>query len=83
MKYRNLQPPYVPNSMSDVFKWIFPVGPTYWGQVANNIQYIKNQRKGDLKGALERAHPAIALGDVVQFENVLHDGLSCSSRPWP
>jgi len=35
----------------DVFKWIFPVGPTYWGQMANNIQYIKNQRKGDLKGA--------------------------------
>ncbi|MBL8360829.1 MAG: ABC transporter substrate-binding protein [Rubrivivax sp.] len=35
----------------DVFKWIFPVGPTYWGQVANNVQYIKNQRKGDLKGA--------------------------------
>jgi branched-chain amino acid transport system substrate-binding protein len=35
----------------DVFKWIFPIGPTYWGQMANNIQYIKNQRKGDLKGA--------------------------------
>src|SRR3954470_379765 len=27
----------------DVFKWIFPIGPTYWGQVANDIQYIKNQ----------------------------------------
>jgi branched-chain amino acid transport system substrate-binding protein len=35
----------------DVFKWIFPIGPTYWGQMANNIQYIKSQRKGDLKGA--------------------------------
>ncbi|MDO8442624.1 MAG: ABC transporter substrate-binding protein, partial [Polaromonas sp.] len=21
----------------DVFKWIFPIGPTYWGQAANNI----------------------------------------------
>ena len=34
----------------DVFKWIFPVGPTYWGQVANDVQYIKNQSKGNLKG---------------------------------
>ena len=34
----------------DVFKWIFPIGPTYWGQVANDVQYIKNQSKGSLKG---------------------------------
>jgi len=34
----------------DVFKWIFPIGPTYWGQMANNVQYIKNQHKGNLKG---------------------------------
>jgi branched-chain amino acid transport system substrate-binding protein len=34
----------------DVFKWVFPIGPTYWGQVANDIQYIKNQHKGNLKG---------------------------------
>ena len=34
----------------DVFKWVFPIGPTYWGQMANNIQYIKNQHKGNLKG---------------------------------
>ncbi len=34
----------------DVFKWIFPVGPTYWGQMANDVQYIKNQSKGSLKG---------------------------------
>jgi branched-chain amino acid transport system substrate-binding protein len=34
----------------DVFKWVFPIGPTYWGQVANDIQYIKNQHKGSLKG---------------------------------
>ena len=34
----------------DVFKWIFPIGATYWGQVANDVQYIKNQHKGDLKG---------------------------------
>jgi branched-chain amino acid transport system substrate-binding protein len=27
----------------DVFKWIFPIGPTYWGQMANNIQYIKTR----------------------------------------
>lgn len=34
----------------DVFKWVFPIGPTYWGQMANNVQYIKNQSKGNLKG---------------------------------
>ncbi|MFT3820204.1 MAG: ABC transporter substrate-binding protein [Rubrivivax sp.] len=34
----------------DVFKWVFPIGPTYWGQVANDVQYIKNQSKGSLKG---------------------------------
>ena len=34
----------------DVFKWVFPIGPTYWGQVANDIQYIKDQHKGNLKG---------------------------------
>lgn len=34
----------------DVFKWIFPIGPTYWGQVANDVQFIKNQYKGNLKG---------------------------------
>lgn len=34
----------------DVFKWVFPIGPTYWGQVANDVQYIKTQSKGNLKG---------------------------------
>lgn len=29
----------------EVFKWIFPVGPTYWGQVANIVSYIKKQAK--------------------------------------
>jgi len=28
----------------DVFKWVFPIGPTYWGQVANDIQYAKTRR---------------------------------------
>jgi branched-chain amino acid transport system substrate-binding protein len=34
----------------EVFKWIFPIGPTYWGQVANNIQYIKTKSNNNLKG---------------------------------
>ncbi|MBC9880057.1 ABC transporter substrate-binding protein [Bradyrhizobium sp. INPA01-394B] len=34
-----------------VFTQIFPVGATYWGQAANDIAYIKQQRGGDLKGA--------------------------------
>ncbi len=34
----------------DVFKWIFPIGPTYWGQMANDIHYIKTQSKNNLKG---------------------------------
>ena len=34
----------------DVFKWVFPIGPTYWSQVANDIAFIKSQNKGTLKG---------------------------------
>jgi len=34
----------------EVFKWVFPIGPTYWGQIANDIQYIKNEAKGNIKG---------------------------------
>jgi len=34
----------------DVFKWVFPIGPTYWGQAANDVGYIKQQSKGTLKG---------------------------------
>jgi len=33
-----------------VFEWIFPVGPTYWGQAANDIKYIKDQAGGNMKG---------------------------------
>ena len=33
-----------------VFNWIFPIGPTYWGQAANDIKYIKDQAGGNLKG---------------------------------
>ena len=34
----------------DVFKWIFPIGPTHWGQVANDIHFIKTKSNGSLKG---------------------------------
>lgn len=34
----------------DVFKWIFPIGPSYWGQMANDIHYIKTKANGKLKG---------------------------------
>ena len=34
----------------DVFKWVFPIGPTYWGQVANDVGYIKQKSGGNLKG---------------------------------
>ena len=34
----------------NVFKWVFPIGPTYWGQMANNIQYIKTKQNNNLKG---------------------------------
>jgi len=33
-----------------VFTQVFPVGPTYWGQVANDIAFIKEQSGGDLSG---------------------------------
>lgn len=35
----------------EVFKWIFPVGPTYWQQAANNVAFIKDQLGGDLSEA--------------------------------
>lgn len=31
-----------------VFDWVYPVGPTYWGQAANNIAYIKQVHDGDM-----------------------------------
>ena len=34
----------------DVFKWIFPIGPTYWGQAATKVQYIKNKSGNNLRG---------------------------------
>ncbi len=34
----------------DVFKWVFPIGPNYWGQAANDIQYIKTKSNNNLKG---------------------------------
>jgi len=34
----------------EVFKWIFPIGPTYWGQAVNDIQYIKTKSNNKLKG---------------------------------
>ena len=47
----------------DVFKWIFPVGATYWGQVANDVQYIKDQYKGNLKGVkIGLIYPDYAFG---------------------
>jgi branched-chain amino acid transport system substrate-binding protein len=33
-----------------VFEWVFPVGPTYWGQAVNNFEYIKQQQGGSLEG---------------------------------
>ncbi|MBV1866610.1 MAG: ABC transporter substrate-binding protein [Marinosulfonomonas sp.] len=33
-----------------VFTQVFPVGPTYWGQVVNDIEYIRLQNGGSLKG---------------------------------
>lgn len=44
----------------DVFKWVFPIGPTYWGQMANDVQYIKNVHKGNLKVAF--IYPDYAFG---------------------
>lgn len=32
-----------------VFEWVFPVGPTYWGQAANDIAFIRD-RHGSLEG---------------------------------
>ncbi len=34
-----------------VFTQVFPIGPTYWGQAANIVDYIRQQKGGSLKGA--------------------------------
>ena len=34
----------------EVFKWVFPIGPTYWGQMANDVNYIKTKSNGNMKG---------------------------------
>ena len=34
----------------DVFKWVFPLGPTYWGQAVNVVSHFKKQSGGSLKG---------------------------------
>ena len=33
----------------EVFKYVFPLAPTYWGQAANIISYIKKQAGGNLQ----------------------------------
>ncbi len=33
----------------EVFPWIFPIGPTYWAQAANDIHYIKTKSNNNLK----------------------------------
>jgi len=35
----------------EVFGWVFPVGPTYWQQAANDVVFIKGQMGGDLSDA--------------------------------
>ncbi len=35
----------------EVFKWVFPVGPTYWQQAANDVAFIKDQLGGNLDNA--------------------------------
>src|SRR5690606_9704614 len=34
----------------EVFKWVYPLGPTYWGQAANIVSYFKKESGGSLKG---------------------------------
>lgn len=47
----------------EVFKWVFPVGATYWGQAANDVYYIKTQKGGDLKGVkIAFIYPDYAFG---------------------
>ncbi|WP_233491901.1 ABC transporter substrate-binding protein [Nioella nitratireducens] len=35
----------------EVFDWVFPVGPTYWQQAANDVAFIRGQMGGDLSNA--------------------------------
>lgn len=33
-----------------VFRWVFPLGPTYWGQAASIVHHFKTQSGGSLRG---------------------------------
>ncbi|PYC46884.1 branched-chain amino acid ABC transporter substrate-binding protein [Litorivita pollutaquae] len=35
----------------EVFEWVFPIGPTYWQQAANDVAFIKQQLDGNLSDA--------------------------------
>ena len=38
----------------DVFKWVFPIGPTYWGQVANDVAVHQEPAQGQPEGREDR-----------------------------
>lgn len=48
-----------------VFNWVYPVGPTYWGQAANDIAYIKRparRRSFGCKGGLRLLRLSLRAG---------------------
>ena len=43
----------------EVFKLVFPVGPTYWGQAANDVEYVRQKSGGNLRESRWRSSTSI------------------------
>jgi len=71
----------------NVFKWVFPLGPTWWGQAANKIAYIKQKSDGKLKGVkIAFFHIDTPFGrEPIQVLKVLaeKEGFELSLVPFP
>lgn len=71
----------------EVFKWVFPVGPTYWGQAANHVHYIKTRSNGNLKGVkVAFIYPDYPFGqDSIPLLKTLaaHEGFELGLFPHP
>ena len=71
----------------EVFKNVFPLGPTYWGQAANMVSYIKRQAGGNLsKTKIAYLYPDYPLGQEpipILKELQKREGFDLGLYPYP
>jgi branched-chain amino acid transport system substrate-binding protein len=71
----------------EVFQWVFPVGPTYWGQAVNDIAYIKSQHNNNLKGVkvafVYMDHPFGYEPQAVLKQIAAKEGMDIQFYPFP